>query len=222
MKKISFEDHEYEVDSDGFLLDPESWDERFAIGTASIIGIESGLSEEHWNIVRYIRSKFEEEGKCPLVYQACRANNLNLSKLKELFPTGYLRGACLLAGLTYRQAYVKYSWVESEAGVRPVTSPEKVYRVDVWGFLIDPDDWDIDYAINKAEEMKLPRGLTDEHMKVLKFLRGYFKEHGVLPTVHESCEANNLELDDCERLFPDGYHRGAVKIAGLRHTRPLS
>ena len=26
----------------------------------------------------------------------------------------------------------------------------------------------------------------------------------------------NLKIDELEKLFPDGYHRGAVKLAGLR------
>ena len=32
----------------------------------------------------------------------------------------------------------------------------------------------------------------------------------------ETCEANDIDIDELEQLFPDGYHRGAVKIAGLR------
>jgi tRNA 2-thiouridine synthesizing protein E len=32
----------------------------------------------------------------------------------------------------------------------------------------------------------------------------------------ETCEANSIEIDEFATLFPDGYHRGAVKIAGLR------
>jgi tRNA 2-thiouridine synthesizing protein E len=34
--------------------------------------------------------------------------------------------------------------------------------------------------------------------------------------VIETCEATDLDIAELERLFPDGYHRGAVKIAGLR------
>ena len=32
----------------------------------------------------------------------------------------------------------------------------------------------------------------------------------------ETCEANDIDLDELEQLFPDGYHRGVIKIAGLR------
>jgi tRNA 2-thiouridine synthesizing protein E len=36
------------------------------------------------------------------------------------------------------------------------------------------------------------------------------------PSVTETCEVNDLDIEELEQLFPDGYHRGAVKIAGLR------
>ncbi len=48
-----------------------------------------------------------------------------------------------------------------------------------------------------------------------RFLRKRFQETGSVPTVYETCEQNKIEIEDLERLFPDGYHRGAVKISGL-------
>jgi tRNA 2-thiouridine synthesizing protein E len=50
----------------------------------------------------------------------------------------------------------------------------------------------------------------------LNSIRKRFEETGTVPTVYETCEMNQIELEDLESLFPDGYHRGAVKIAGLR------
>jgi hypothetical protein len=35
-------------------------------------------------------------------------------------------------------------------------------------------------------------------------------------TVYESCEACEMDIRRLETLFPTGYHRGAVKLAGLR------
>jgi len=64
--------------------------------------------------------------------------------------------------------------------------------------------------------MKVPGGLTDAHWTVIRFLRDDFVKRGAVPTVIECCEANGIGLDDLERLFPDGYHRGVLKIAGLR------
>ena len=93
---------------------------------------------------------------------------------------------------------------------------EKVYRVDVFGFLVDSGDWDEDFAVAKALEMKVPGGLTKKHRKVIKYLRDSFEKEKIVPTVIECCEANDIGLDDLEKLFPDGYQGGAVKMAGLR------
>jgi hypothetical protein len=47
-------------------------------------------------------------------------------------------------------------------------------------------------------------------------MRGFFEKSGKAPTVYETCESNKIETDELERLIPEGYHRCAVKIAGLR------
>jgi tRNA 2-thiouridine synthesizing protein E len=206
----------YEVDEEGFLLDYWQWDEDFAKGTAPIVGIHGQLTSKHWDVIYFIRNAFEEQGRCPLVYEACRANGLKLNDLRKLFPSGYLRGACRLAGLTYKEGYVKYSWVQaSDEGTR-LPSPDKTYEVDVRGFLMDPEQWDEMYAVHKAHELKMGMALGVDHWDIIRFLRRSYKSKGVIPTVYETCVENNMDLDDLERLFPDGYHRGAVKIAGLR------
>jgi tRNA 2-thiouridine synthesizing protein E len=51
---------------------------------------------------------------------------------------------------------------------------------------------------------------------VIKYLRDSFERENVVPPFIECCEANGLGLEGLERLLPDGYQRGAVKIAGIR------
>ena len=58
--------------------------------------------------------------------------------------------------------------------------------------------------------------LTDKHWQVINFLRQSFEKNKAVPTIYETCEACGIDLEELEELFPDGYHRGAVKIAGLR------
>ncbi len=68
--------------------------------------------------------------------------------------------------------------------------------------------------------MRIFRGeLTSDHWRVIHFLRDAFKQSKRIPTVYETCEGCQLDLDQLEALFPDGYHRGAVKIAGLRFVK---
>jgi TusE/DsrC/DsvC family sulfur relay protein len=216
MITLSFGGKSYQVEKDQFLSNFNDWDENFARGMASMVGITGGLSEDHWKIIRFIRDYYKETGKCPLVYETRRMNQMNLQDLKKLFPTGYLRGACKLAGITYKESYPGQCWVK-EVGEEGTSEDQekKTYEVNVQGFLINPHDWDKKFALNKAYEMKMPK-LTDQHWRVINFLRESFVKKGLVPTVYETCEITGIDVEELEKLFPDGYHRGAVKIAGLR------
>ena len=226
MTKLCFEKKTYVVDDDGFLVDHDQWDEAFVEGLAPSLKIPH-LSNSHWKVIHYIREHFSQYGKCPMVYETCKANKLRFKELQQLFPSGHLRGVCKLAGITYREGY--HASVSLARGRRPaqeedrelsaaVVSPpaEKTYVVNVRGFLMDPDNWDEEYAAFKSYEMGIEEPLTDRHWKIIHFLRDRFAKDGVVPTVYETCETNGFEIEDLEKLFPRGYHRGAVKLAGLK------
>lgn len=218
MNVLTHKGKNYPLGSNGFLLDIEQWDENFAEGLAPQLRIEKGLTKEHWDVIHSIRNKFEETDRCPTIYETCRANNLRRKQLKSLFPTGYQRGACKLAGISFRDSHKQQELYSSEAAeALHAVASKKSYTVDMRGFLMDPDEWDEHYAIHRAYEMKIPGGkLTEKHWQVIRFLRESYEKNREIPTVYDTCEANDLELEDLEQLFPDGYHRGAVKIAGLR------
>jgi len=215
MAHFNYKGKSYEVDQTGFLIDFRKWDENFAEGMAPEIKISEGLTDRHWQVLQYIRRIYTEFDQCPLVYQTCRANKLRLRDMQELFPTGYLRGACKLAGVTYREANLNL-WTSAPAEQKPPIPPDKVYRTDGLGFLLHPEDWDELWAINKAKELKLYQPLTDKHWNIIHYLRNKHDKDKVVPTVYETCAEFQIDIEDMERLFPDGYHRGAVKLAGLR------
>ena len=207
----------YDLDSDGFLLDPKKWDPNVAEGLALDLGIQGGLTKEHWDVLHFIRGELEKTGKCPNLFETCRANNLRRNELQRLFPTGYMRGACKLAGVSYKEAYLGENYMEHSAKDLHAVTQRQEYRVDVRGFLVDPDEWDEHYAAHRAYDMKMPGGkLNLLHWRIIRYLRGTYYKTGKIPTVTETCEANDLDIEELEQLFPDGYHRGAVKIAGLR------
>ena len=62
----------------------------------------------------------------------------------------------------------------------------------------------------------MPVNLTENHWEIIRYLRKYHNENGEVPTVFQTCENFSLEIHELGDLFPDGYQRGAVKIAGLR------
>ncbi len=218
MKTITYKGKTFEIDDLGFLIDYRQWSREFAEALALNLNIAEGLNDRHWQVINFIRDTMKEMGKCPLVYQTCKQNGLRLKDLRELFPTGYLRGACKLAGLSYREGYLNhYSYLPlEEPQPSAVITQDKAYCTDVRGFLINPDDWDESFALHRAQDMKMPVSLSDKHWQIIRFLRdSYYKNH-IVPTVYETSEAFNLEIEELGDLFPDGYHRGAVKIAGLR------
>jgi TusE/DsrC/DsvC family sulfur relay protein len=221
MGTLTYKDKSYELDSMDFLKDFRSWDEDFAKGMAQRLGMREGLTKEQRNVINFIRETYSSMARCPNIYETCRMCGVSLKELKVFFPTGYLRGACRLAGITYKEGYTGQKAVDWPTNLAiqdaNVIYEDKTYRVDVRGFLVDPDEWDIYYAIHRAFDMKIPGGkLTDKHWKIIKFLREYYKKNKKVPTVYETCEETNTGLEDLEQLFPDGYHRGAVKVAGLR------
>jgi len=216
MDTVTFGDKTYQVDTSyEFISDSGEWDENFARGMAPKCGIISGLSEDHWKVIYFIRDFQKKTGRCPLVYEACRMNRLHLQEVKKLFPSGYLRGACKLAGVTYKQGYLEQSWAEDLAERTTSPAPGKTYEIDVRGFLVNPYQWDREFAVHRAHELNMPK-LTDRHWQVISFLRERFEKDNMVPTVYETCESLGIEVEELESLFPAGYHRGAVKVSGLR------
>lgn len=98
MATIELEKMVLEVDGDGFLLQPEIWNENIAQQIAKIDGIED-MNEKHWAIVKIIRKNWEEKGMAPMVRTICQEAGVRLREIYELFPLGPARGACRVAGL---------------------------------------------------------------------------------------------------------------------------
>ena len=208
---ISFGAHTYRLDGFGFLDPPEQWDEAFADGMARMLGVFEGLTDEHWRLVRYLRRRFVEEQVVPVVVFACRDNQLTLNRLRALFPTGYHRGACKIAGISHEfmrahnllLSYENYTTLRSE------------HLVTEDGFLADFAAWNKRFARLVASEWDLAEGLGDQHWRVIGYLRDCFEQRGRVPSVIETCSANELSLEQLYELFPDGYRRGACRMAGL-------
>lgn len=208
-------DRHYRVDRLGFLVDATEWDESFARGIASSTGIVPGLTEEHWRVIRFLRKSTMETGRCPIVYQTCKQLGIGLEDLQRLFPSGYLRGACKTAGISYETG----SFIEPKASAEDAPPPtafvSRAYPVNAHGYLLDPNHWDKAFAEGKAEELGIFGGLSDGHFQIIFFMREFFKQHKRVPTVFDTCTECKTSLEEMESLFPTGYHRGAVKTAGL-------
>jgi tRNA 2-thiouridine synthesizing protein E len=95
---MEIDGHHFEVDGDGFLTNPQIWNDDVAQLFARYDGIES-LNDKHWAIVRIIRRNFEDKGMAPMIRTICQETGVKLREIYELFPLGPARGACRVAGL---------------------------------------------------------------------------------------------------------------------------
>jgi dissimilatory sulfite reductase related protein len=86
------------VDEDGFMQEPERWNERVALALASTEGLSS-LSEQHWKLIEYIRAYYREFDIAPMIRKMCKETGFPLKHIYDLFPSGPAKGACKVAGL---------------------------------------------------------------------------------------------------------------------------
>ena len=86
--------------------------------------------------------------------------------------------------------------------------------VDEDGFIQEPDKWTKDVAAALAKTEGVDE-LTDEHWKMVDFLREYYIEFGTAPMIRKLCKATGFKLNKVYKLFPSGPAKGACKIAGL-------
>ncbi len=98
MPEYRVEDRVYEVDDDGFLQEPETWTEEVAKDFALTEGLTQ-LTDEHWQLIKYLRDYYYSYGVAPMVRKVCRDNKMDLDKIYQLFRSGPAKGACKVAGL---------------------------------------------------------------------------------------------------------------------------
>lgn len=98
MSEIVIGEKTLQVDEEGFLQQPEVWDDDVARGFAATEGVGE-MTPDHWAVVNYIREYYLENDTAPMVRKLCQATNLNLRTIYKLFPSGPAKGACKVAGL---------------------------------------------------------------------------------------------------------------------------
>ena len=90
----------------------------------------------------------------------------------------------------------------------------KTYDVDEDGFLSDPKIWDQTVALDFASTEGVAQ-LTDQHWKVINYIRNYYIEFGIAPMIRKLCKETGFKLNEIYNLFPSGPAKGACKLAGL-------
>lgn len=97
-------------DDEGYLVDPGHWTEDIARQIAASEGL--ALTEEHWRVIAFMRAQYAERQVAPDARFVVKfvADELGYgararTRLFELFPYGYVKQACKVAGMKRPRAW---------------------------------------------------------------------------------------------------------------------
>ncbi len=94
----SFQVPGFELDSDGFLVNPLSWTRDFADAMAALHGIDT-LTAEHWQVVDYMRGTFVESGISPNIRKVAKGGGICTREIYQLFKKAPGKTAARIAGI---------------------------------------------------------------------------------------------------------------------------
>jgi len=87
-----------DVDGEGFLTNPDQWNERIADEIARESGIPE-LTDRHWLVVRFMRDRYLSTGTAPSIRSLGKESGVPIKELYELFPKGPAKLAAKIGGI---------------------------------------------------------------------------------------------------------------------------
>jgi tRNA 2-thiouridine synthesizing protein E len=90
--------------------------------------------------------------------------------------------------------------------------------IDHEDFLVEMTQWSKELAVKLAKRNDIGP-LTEEHWKIIEFVRNYYLTHRTGPPVVKIGKATGFPPSRICELFPCGMARGAYRLAGL--PRPI-
>ena len=95
------------VDEEGYLVDPADWSEAIALELARREGVT--LTEPHWQVIGFMREYYEQHRVAPdarfVLKFLAQARGAERNELFRLFPYGYVKQACKIAGMRKPRAW---------------------------------------------------------------------------------------------------------------------
>jgi tRNA 2-thiouridine synthesizing protein E len=89
--------------------------------------------------------------------------------------------------------------------------------VDEEGYLLPTEKWNREVGRLLACGV-VPGHLTEDHWKIVGYLRQYYLKFGMVPSVRKLCRDTGLSLTTIFKLFAPGIARGACRVAGIPST----
>jgi tRNA 2-thiouridine synthesizing protein E len=97
MTVATIEGRQVDVDAEGFLSNPEQWDEALGEALSKNIGIE--MSDAHRAAIRFARADFMTTGETPTLRRMATAGGVATKDMFLLFPKKPAKKLAYVAGL---------------------------------------------------------------------------------------------------------------------------
>jgi tRNA 2-thiouridine synthesizing protein E len=98
------------LDEEGYVVDPAEWNERLAEEFARKEGV--ALTDAHWVVLRFMRQYYDEHHIAPDARHVMKhlaeyrgSAGADRNDLFRLFPYGYVKQACKIAGMRRPRAW---------------------------------------------------------------------------------------------------------------------
>jgi TusE/DsrC/DsvC family sulfur relay protein len=95
------------VDDEGYLVDPADWSEEVAVELARREGVP--LTDAHWAVIGFMREYYQRRHIAPdarfVLKFLTEARGAERNELFRLFPYGYVKQACKIAGMRRPRAW---------------------------------------------------------------------------------------------------------------------
>jgi TusE/DsrC/DsvC family sulfur relay protein len=87
-----------DVDAEGFMTNPDQWNDTIAEAIARENGIPE-LTDRHWLVVRFMRERYLSTGSAPSIRALGKESGVPVKELYALFPKGPAKLAARIGGI---------------------------------------------------------------------------------------------------------------------------
>jgi TusE/DsrC/DsvC family sulfur relay protein len=87
-----------DVDAEGFLTDPQQWNDQLAEQIARENGIPE-LTTRHWLVIKFMRGRYLTTGTAPSIRSLGKESGVPIKELYQLFPKGPAKLAAKIGGI---------------------------------------------------------------------------------------------------------------------------
>jgi len=91
-------DLQVSFDAEGFMTDPNEWNEDIAVELAKEEGIDE-LTDRHWAVINFVRAEYDRTGASPSLRTITKQSGVPTKEVYALFPKGPAKKVARIAGL---------------------------------------------------------------------------------------------------------------------------